>query len=47
MSGNVVADETVCRIAASVLPADVTEAGVAPGMDLRADLGMDSVGLKL
>lgn len=45
MSGNVVTDETVCRIVASVLPADVTKAGVAPGMDLRADLGMDSVGL--
>lgn len=45
MTGDVVTDEVICRIVASVLPAAVTRGGVAPGMDLRADLGMDSVGL--
>lgn len=45
MSGGVVADKAVHTIIASVLPPSATAAGIAPGMDLRSDLGLDSVGL--
>lgn len=35
-------DERLCAIIGSVLP---KSAGITPAMDLRADLGIDSVGL--
>jgi acyl carrier protein len=41
----VISDEAICKIVASVLPATATRGGVTPDMDLRADLGLDSVGL--
>ena len=45
MSKGVISDETICRIIGSVLPARATRHGVLPDMDLRSDLGLDSVGL--
>lgn len=44
-AGATVSDGAVCRIIGSVLGRPATGAGVAPEMDLRADLGLDSVGL--
>jgi acyl carrier protein len=39
------AGSAVCRIVASVLPRAVARRGITPEMDLRADLGLDSVAL--
>jgi hypothetical protein len=38
-------DEAICRIIGSALPAAAARGGIEPGMALREDLGIDSVGL--
>lgn len=38
-------DDRICQIIASALPRATAEGGVSPGMDLRGDLGIDSVAL--
>lgn len=45
MSGVPLTEETVCKLIGSVLPKSATKRGVAPSMNLRSDLGVDSVGL--
>ena len=40
-----VTDEGICRIIGSVLPKSTVRGGVTPAMNLRGDLGIDSVGL--
>jgi acyl carrier protein len=40
-----ITEEAVCQTIGSVLPKSAAKGGVTPGMDLRADLGVDSIGL--
>lgn len=38
-------DDALCDLIGSTLPKAVRKRGVTPAMDLRADLGVDSIGL--
>lgn len=40
-----VTDKGICQIIAEVLPKAAVKGGVSPAMDLRGDLGVDSVAL--
>ncbi|MCK7624969.1 acyl carrier protein [Streptomyces sp. RS10V-4] len=45
MNKGPVTDEAICRIIGSVIPKAAAQGGVTPEMDLRADLGIDSLAL--
>jgi acyl carrier protein len=40
-----VTDETICQLIGSTLPKSARKRPVMPSMDLRGDLGVDSIGL--
>ncbi|MGW7489040.1 acyl carrier protein [Streptomyces sp. NPDC054786] len=45
MNQGPVTDEAICQIIGSVLPKAAAKGGVTPSMNLRADLGIDSLAL--
>ncbi len=38
-------DQAVCQIIGTVIPRSAAKGGITPSMNLRTDLGIDSVGL--
>jgi acyl carrier protein len=40
-----ITDEAICQVVRSVIPAAAAKGGVTPAMNLRTDLGVDSIGL--
>jgi acyl carrier protein len=45
MKDTTVTDEAICQLIGSTLPRSARKSGVTPAMNLRGDLGVDSVGL--
>lgn len=45
MNKRPITDEVICKIIGSAISRSAAKSGVTPSMDLRADLGIDSVGL--
>lgn len=45
MKNTALTDEAICRLIGTVAPGAAAKPGITPEMSLRADLGIDSMGL--